>query len=231
MKRALTLAACLVTALAITSAATADTAKIAKKKKTYCQKQGASIKAKLKGKSHGFYVYAEKGGAGILLCQDKPKFTGDFSMDQGDKISDLKVSAKKCAGFRVSGKAHNPEVYLFNFSDFLSGNGQGSIYEAGRDLTPGTASIQKFALSTNCVAAFGQWVAGVPQVVVKGTSAFGYTGEIYPRIGPNTTDKELGALSVESSGATATASWSESGVKHTYVYTNASQPQNPPPTT
>lgn len=226
----------LIAAIAVPSAVLAsqtDTATVAKKKKkTYCQKQGAGVKAKLKAKSHGFYVFAEKGGYGILICQDKPKFYGSFSTPKGDKISTLRVSAKKCAGVEVRGATHNPNVYFFDFADFLNNNGQASIYEVGRGQAPGTGSLESFNLSSNCVAAFGQRVNGVPQIVVKGTGAFGYTGEIYPRVGPNMTDKELAAVKIAASGATATASWTESGVKHTFVYVNnLQQPPNQPPTT
>jgi hypothetical protein len=227
----------LIAAIAIPSAVLASqndsAATIAKKKKkTYCQRTGASVKAKLKGKSHGFYAFAEKGGYGILICQDKPKFTGVFSLEQGDKISGLQVSPKKCAGVEVRGPAHNPIVYLFDFVDFLTGNGQASVYQVGQGLAPGTGSLVQFKLSSNCVAVFGQRVAGVPQIVVKGTNVFGYTGAIYPRVGPNMTDKELAEVKITASGATATASWTESGVKHTFVYVNnLQQPPNQPPTT
>jgi hypothetical protein len=230
MKRALVLATCLIAALALASAAAANTATTAKKKKTYCQKQAASIKAKLKGKSHGFYAYAEKGGTGILICQDKPKFTGEFSVDKGDKISTLRVAPKKCAGVAFRGPTHNPEVYLFNFADFLSGNGSASVFQTAYDQPPGTASLVQFNLSSNCVAVFGQRVAGVPQVVVKGTSAFGYTGGIFPVVSANMTDKELGAVKISGSGDTAKASWTDAGVPKSYVYTNSPQPLSPLPT-
>jgi hypothetical protein len=211
----------LIAAIAVPAAVLAsqpDTATIAKKKKkTYCQKTGASVKAKLKGKSHGFYAFAEKNGYGILICQDKPKFTGEFSMDKGDKISGLRVSAKKCAAVQVTGKAHNPQVFIFTFSDFLTGNGQASIYEPGRG-TGLAASLSQFALSSNCVIAFGQRVGGVPQVVLKGTTAFGYTGELNQSVSPNMTDKELAAVKITGSGATATATWTDAGVPKTSTY-------------
>lgn len=194
-----------------------DSVVIAKKKKTYCQRTGAAQKAKLKGKSHGFYVFAEKGGYGMLICQDKPKFTGPFSITKGDKISAPLVSAKKCAAVKVTGSSHNPQVFLFTFSDFLSKNGQASIYEAGRG-TGLAASLLQISLSSNCVVAFGERVGGVPQVVLKGTSAFGYTGELRQPVSPNMTDKELAAVKISGSGATATATWTDAGVPKTFTY-------------
>jgi hypothetical protein len=235
MKRALILASCLIAALALATAATADTATIAKKKKTYCQKQGASAKAKLSAKSHGFYLYKEKGNASVLICQDRPKFFASFGTDLGAKYSQLRVSPKKCAIFTSKPPNQNPEVYAFNFSDFTAKppNGQGSIYIVGYQQP--SATLIETSLSTNCVAGYGMRINGIPQVAVEGTSAFGYTGTIYPKVGANMTDKELAGVKVTGTGTgasdTATLSWTESGVKHTYVYLNSAQSAYPAPTT
>ncbi len=210
----------LIAAIAVPAAVLAsqpNSATVAKKKKTYCQKTGASIKAKLRGKSHGFYAFVEKNGYGILICQDKPKFTGEFTMDKGDTISTLRVSAKKCAALQVTGKAHNPQVFLFTFSDFLANNAQAAIYEAGRG-SGATAVLFQVALSSNCVVAFGQRVGGVPQVVIKGTSAFGYTAELSQPVSASMTDKELAGVKISGSGATATASWTDAGVAKSATY-------------
>lgn len=210
----------LIAVVAVPSAGIAsspDSAVAAKKKKTYCQKTGASQKAKLKGKSHGFYVFAEKGGYGMLICQDKPKFSGPFSVTKGDKIWAPLVSARKCAAVKVTGSSHNPQVFLFDFADFLAKNGQASVYEAGRG-SGLAASLLRVSLSSNCVAAYGQRVGGVPQVVLQGTSAFGYTGQLNQTVNPNMTDKELAAVKIVSSGATATATWTEAGTPKSFVY-------------
>jgi hypothetical protein len=234
MKRALLiLGLCLVAAAvtASTSAIAAGTATTAKKKKTYCQKQAAGVKAKLFAKSHKFYVFKEKGGASILICQDKPKFFASFGTDPGAKYSQLRVSAKKCAIVTSKPPNENADVFAFDFANFTSkGNsGSASVFQVGYDQGP--AVLLQTALSANCVSAYGIRVNGVPQIAVKGTSAFGYTGTLYPKIGANMTDKELADVKVVGSGATATLSWSESGVKHTYVYINGPQTQYPAPTT
>jgi hypothetical protein len=197
-------------------AAQTDSATTAKKKKTYCQKTASSVKGKLKGKSHGFSVYVEKGGSLILVCQDKPKFYGEFSITKGDKVSGLRVSAKKCAIVKVTGSSHNPLVYLFDFADFLTGSRQASIYTSG----PGqpSASLVQHVLSRNCVAAFGERVNGVPQITVKGTDAFGYTGALNPPVSPTMTDKELAAVKISGSGTSATVTWTEGGVPKSWVY-------------
>ena len=112
----------LIAAIAVPSAVLAsqpDTATVAKKKKTYCQKSASYVKGKLKAKSNGFSVYLEKNGSIILICQDKPKFYAEFSITKGDKLSQLRVSRKKCAILKVQGPTHNPQVYLFDFVNFL----------------------------------------------------------------------------------------------------------------
>ncbi|MGK2877596.1 MAG: hypothetical protein ACSLFF_03310 [Solirubrobacterales bacterium] len=220
MKRILSLLLVgLIVAIAVPSAVMAsqpDTATTVKKKRTYCQRTGASIKAKLKAKSKRFYVYLEKGGSIILICQDKPKFYGEFSIGTGDTVSTLRVSTKRCAVVKVTGKTHNPQLYLFSFADFLAKNGQASIYTSG--FGQPSASIEQVALSRNCVAATAERVNGVPGIAVQGTSAFGYTGTLRPPISPNMTDNELAAVKIFGTGASATVSWTEAGVAKTYVY-------------
>ncbi|MBJ7354067.1 MAG: hypothetical protein JHC98_04515 [Thermoleophilaceae bacterium] len=210
----------LIAAIAVPSAVLAspgDTATVAKKKKkTYCQKAAKSVKGKLKGKSHGFSIYVEGNGSLILICQDKPKFYGEFSITKGDKLSSLRVSPKKCAVVKVAGGGHNDQVYLFSFDFFLSGNGQASIYTVGYGQASGTNV--KLALSSNCVAAFGNRVNGLPQVEVQGTNAFGYTGQIKIPTGANMTDKELAAVQIKAAGATAIVTWTEGGVPKSYTY-------------
>jgi hypothetical protein len=211
----------LIAATALPSAVLAsqpDSATIAKKKKkTYCQKAGGNVKAKLKGKSHSFYVYLEKGGNSILICQDKPKFFGSFSIEKGDKVSDLRVSAKKCAAVEATGASHNPQVYLFDFANFVGTNAaQASIYTTGYGEP--SASLIGIALSQNCVAAFGERVNGIPRITVKGTSAFGYTGALTPPVSPTMTDKELAAVKISGSGKNATATWTEGGVPKSFAY-------------
>lgn len=214
MKRALIiLGVCVLAASIIVSPAGA------KKKKTFCQKTGSAKKAKLKAKSKGFYVYLEKGNSTFMVCQDKPKFFGSFGLQaKGDKISQLKVVKKTCAVFVARGGTHNPQVWQFNFSDFKKGNAaQAAINEFGYGR--GSAALSGLALSNNCVVAYGGRVNGQPQIVVKGTSAFGYTGQLNAPVGPNITDKELAAVKITGSGATATATWTEAGQPKTYVYT------------
>lgn len=191
----------------------------AKKKKTYCQKQGSSVKAKLLAKSNGFYVYREKGGGTVLLCQDKPKFFGSMSWERGAKLGKLLVVKKKCAIYSQLGKT-NPKIYAINFADFLSKNGQASVNEIGYGAT---GQLLGMNLSQNCVGAHGTKVNGVPQIVVQGTSAFGYTGLVKLPVAAGMTDKELANVKVAGStfgaGATATAAWTEAGVPKSYVYT------------
>ena len=187
-----------------------------KKKKTYCQKTASSVKGKLKGKSHGFSGYLEKSGSLILVCQDKPKFYGEFSITKGDKVSGLRVSSKKCAIVKVTGSSHNPQVYLFDFADFLTGSRQASVYTTGEGQP--SASLIQLALSRNCVAAFGERVNGVPRITVKGTNAFGYTGALNPPVGPTMTDKELAAVKISGSGTSATVTWTEGGVPKSWAY-------------
>lgn len=209
----------LIAAVAVPSAVMAsqsDTATVAKKKKTYCQRTGASVKAKLKGKSHEFYAFAEKGGYGILICQDKPKFTGGFSMTKGDKISTLRVTARKCAVLKVEGPTHNPQAFMFDFANFLSKNGQAAVYTAGYQQP--TATIEQIVLSNNCVAAFAERVNGIPGIAVQGTGAFGYTGTNRPAVSASMTDKELAAVKISGSGASATVNWTEAGVPRTFTY-------------
>jgi hypothetical protein len=210
----------LIAAIVVPSAVMAsqpDPASIAKKKKkTYCQKTAKTVKGKLKGKSHGFSVYLEKNGSLILICQDKPKFYGEFSITKGDKLSNLVVSPKKCAVVKVSGPTHNDQVYLFSFDFFLTGNGQASIFTAGYQQPTGL--VKGLALSTNCVAAMGTRVNGLPQIEVQGTNAFGYTGQIHPPTGASMTDKELADVKVVTTGATATVKWSEGGQPKTFIY-------------
>lgn len=196
-------------------AAQPETATVAKKK-TYCQRTGASIKAKLKATSLGFYVFLEKGGSLFLICQDKPKFYGEFSITAGDKISTLRVTRKKCAVLKVTGKTHNPQVFMFNFANFLAKNGQAGVYTAGYGQP--AASIEQVVLSKNCVTAFAERVNGVPGIAVQGTSAFGYTGNLRPAVSPNMTDKELAAVKISGDGATATVSWTEAGVPKSFEY-------------
>jgi hypothetical protein len=187
----------------------------AKKKKTYCQKNGSAVKAKLLGKSKGFYVYREKGGGTVLLCQDKPKFYGSMSWEQGAKLGKLLVVKKKCAVYPQLGKG-NPQIYQINFKDFTSGNGQAGVLEVGYG---STGQLLGLSLSTNCALAFGAKVAGVPQIAVKGTSAFGYTGTLYPPVGAGITDKELANVKIGATGTgAATVSWTAAGVPHTYAY-------------
>lgn len=212
--RKLTLLACvaLIAALAIPTAAEAK-----KKKKTYCQKNGSAVKAKLLAKSNGFYVYREKGGGTVLLCQDKPKFYGSMSFE-GTKVGKLLVVKKKCAIYSVLGKG-NPKIYAINFADFLSRNGQASVFEVGFGAT---GQLLGMSLSQSCAAAYGTKVNGVPQIAVKGTSAFGYTGTLYPPVSTNITDKELANVKISGSatgtGATATVTWTDGGVPKSYVY-------------
>lgn len=226
MKRALIiLGACLLVGALVTAPGTsAQTAQVAKKKKkkTYCQKTGAAVKAKLKAKSNGFYVYLEKGGYSVMICQDKPKFYGSFSLDaKGDKVSQLHVVKKKCAIYAERGSTHNPKTYAFNFSDFTSGNGQASVYEVGYQQGP--SSLLGLGLSQNCAAVYGVRVNGVGQIIAKGTSAFGYTGALQAPVGSGITDKELAGVKIAGTGSTATVSWTEGGQAKTYVY------QQPPP--
>lgn len=210
----------LIVAIAMPSAVMAaqpDSASVAKKKKqTYCQKIAKPVGGKLKGKSKGFSVYVEKGGYLMLICQDKPKFYGEFSITKGDKISDLRVVSKKCAVVKTSGSSHNPQVYLFEFADFLAKNGQASIYTTGYGQA--SASLEQLVLSPNCVAAMGERVNGAPQITVIGTGAFGYTGNVKAPVGPNTTDKELAAVKITGSGDSATVTWTEAGVPKSFVY-------------
>lgn len=210
----------LIAAIAVPSAVLAsqpDSASVAKKKKkTYCQKTAKTVKGKLKGKSHGFSIYVEGNGSLILICQDKPKFYGEFSITKGDKLSSLLVSSKKCAVVKVTGPSHNDQVYLFSFDFFLSGNGQASIYTVGYEQPSG--KNLGLALSRNCVAAFGNKVNGLPQIEVQGTNAFGYTGQIKVPTGANMTDKELAAVKIVGTGTTATVTWTEGGQPKSYEY-------------
>lgn len=221
MKRALTILGLCLTATALvavpaTSAPTAQTAK--KKKKTYCQKVGSNAKAKLKAKSMGFYVFVEPGLSSVLICQDKPKFYGSFGLEaKGDKVSQLRVIKKKCAIFSARGSSHNPQIYAFDFENFKKGNAaQASIYTVGYG-QPSAALISS-ALSPNCVSAYGERVNGAPQITVKGTSAFGYTGQLQAPVGANATDNDLGTVKVTGSGNTATVTWTEGGQPKSYVY-------------
>lgn len=194
-----------------------DSASVAKKKKqTYCQKIAKPVGGKLKAKSKGFSVYVEKGGYLMLICQDKPKFYGEFSLAKGDKLSGLRVVTKKCAVVKSTGPSHNPQVYLFEFADFLAKNGQASIYTTGYGQP--SADLLSLVLSPNCVAAMGERVNGVPQITVVGTGAFGYTGNVKAPVGPNTTDKELAAVKIAGSGDSATVTWTEGGVPKSFVY-------------
>ncbi len=205
-------------AIPTSAGASAPHAVIAKKKKTYCQKTGSKVKAKLLAKSNGFYVYRERGGGTVLLCQDKPKFFGSMSWAKGAKLGKLLVVKKKCAIYSQLGKG-NPQVYAINFKDFLTQNGQASVYEVGYG---STGQLLGMALSQNCVTALGAKVAGVPQIVAKGTSVFGYTGILYPQVSPGISDKELAGVKVSGTavgaGATATVTWSEAGAQKSYVY-------------
>ncbi|MGH2906664.1 MAG: hypothetical protein ACRDKI_07825 [Solirubrobacterales bacterium] len=187
-----------------------------KKKKTYCEKQAKTVKAKLLGKSNGFYVFREKGGGTTLLCQDKPKFYGSMSWNVGDKLGALQVVKKKCALYAAVGSGHNPQIYGINFADFLSHNGQASVYEVGYGAT---GQLFKVAVSSNCVGVYGTKVDGVPQIVVKGNSAFGYTGTIYPPVGDGITDKELANVKIATTSPTsATVTWTAAGVPKSYLY-------------
>ncbi|MBJ7459145.1 MAG: hypothetical protein JHD02_08160 [Thermoleophilaceae bacterium] len=193
-----------------------DSANVAKKKKTYCQKSASYVKGKLKAKSNGFSVYLEKSGSIILICQDRPKFYGEFSITKGDKLSQLRVTRKKCAILKIQGPTHNPQVYLFDFVNFLNKNGQAAIFTAG--VGQPSATLDRIELSSNCVAAFAGRVNGVPQLTVKGTTTFGYTGEIHPSVSPSMTDKELAAVKISGTGASATVTWTEAGVPKSYTY-------------
>ena len=68
------------------------------------------------------------------------------------------------------------------------------------------------------MAAFAGRVNGVPQLTVKGTTTFGYTGEIHPPVSPTMTDKELAGVRIVGTGASATATWTEAGVPKFYTY-------------
>lgn len=214
--RRITMLACLSLIAAVAIAPGSATAK--KKKKTYCQKQGSSVRAKLLAKSNGFYVYREKGGATVLLCQDKPKFFGSTSWERGARLGRLIVVKKKCAIYSQLGSG-NPKVYAINFADFLSRNGQASVREIGFG---GSGQLLGMSLSQSCVGAYGTRVNGVPQIAVAGTSVFGYTGALYPPVSASATDKELANVRVSGTtvgaGATATVTWSEAGVPKSYVY-------------
>ncbi len=189
-----------------------------KKKKTYCQRQGKAIKGKLLGKSNGFYIYLEKGGASVMLCQDKPKFRGSMPWTRGDKLDKLVAIKKKCAFYSALGSGHNPLVYSVNFADFLADNAQASVYTVGYGQPSG--ELLNFVVSSNCVAALATKVNGVPQIVVKGNSAFGYTGTVTPPVGAGITDTELKNVSIAATTATsATVNWTAAGIPQTYVYT------------
>lgn len=212
MKRTLTILGILVLAFSIAAGPAG-----AKKKKTYCQKQGSSAKAKLKMKRNGFYVFLEKSKYSFMICQDKPKFRASFSLPaRGDKMSQLRVIKKKCAVFAARGSSHNPQVFRFDFKNFTSNNGQASVYEVGYNQGPST--LLSLGLSSNCVSAYGQRVNGVPGISVQGLGTFGYTGLVSAPVGKDATDKELAAAKIAGSADSATVTWTEAGVAKSFVY-------------
>jgi hypothetical protein len=124
---------------------------------------------------------------------------------------------KRCAFYSGLGSGHNPLVYSVNFADFLAKNGQATIYTVGYGQPSG--ELLKLAVSSNCVAVLATKVNGVPQIVVKGNSAFGYTGVVTPPVGAGITDDELKGVKIEATSATsATVTWTAGGVPMTYVY-------------
>lgn len=213
-------AAIVLCAIPVASATVPGHAVVAKKKKkkpTYCAKQAKSVKAKLLATSNAFYVFREKGGGTVLLCQDKPKFFGSMAWNVGDRLGTLAVVKKQCAFYSGIGSGHNPEIYSVSFADFLSRNGQASVYTVGYGQPSG--ELIKLAVSSNCVGVFATKVNGVPQIVVKGNSTFGYTGTFTPPVGDGITDKELAAVKIAATSPTsATVTWTAAGVPMTFVY-------------
>lgn len=218
-------------ALAIPVAANAGSAEepasAAKKKLSYCQKQGKSKKGKLFGKVKDakFFLYTKKKPTEYFFCSESPKYSGTIEAWDGiKKTSNLKAVKNNCAIFYTEGTpttdlySGEKELKIVAAKFFKKGavkQTQGSVIGKKDE----TVSLESLSLAKNCVFAAGYMLNGVPTLKTAGIGNFPYQGFV-TRTLTGATAAELKAVKVTMTSATsATVSWTQGGVPKSLNYT------------